>query len=509
MYVARRAGAAGFQRLFAIKLMHEHLADHEEFVQMFLDEARIAARLHHPNVVAIVDVGEIDGRQFVVMDYIEGCSLGQLFKLSPEQRPIKAIASIFTDFLTGLHAAHELRDDDGNMLNLVHRDVSPQNILVGLDGVARITDFGIAKAEARLTSTRPGLRKGKLAFMAPEQLYDKTIDRRADVFAAGALLWTSLTGEKLFSGSSDAATMRNLLQMEIRPPSTVGLKPPPAFDDVCLKALERDADDRYQTAAELVEALRAAAIEHGVFGTAGDAATWVRQFAGGKIDDRRKALGKAVSGESSIRSIPVLVESPSAAHSGISSMSRASVMPMTRPRRRTSTLLALSLIPAAALLAALLAVLTHPSEDEDAVKGRSGTVMPEEAPGPAATAPVDTVTAAQAEIPAAPPLGEAPEDQGGVPSIADPLDVNPQQIEEPRVVRRSRTAQRRTAVLRARAAAAARRLERAEADEADTPDPEVNERDAVSSAPPPRAPPRPPEPVEEVMERNPYLRGAR
>lgn len=359
VYVARRAAAAGFQRLFAIKLIHEHLADNDEFVQMFRDEACIAARLHHPNVVPIVDTGEVDGRQFVVMDYVEGCSLDQLFRLSPDNRPIGCIVKIFVDFLTGLHSAHELRDDQGNPLHLVHRDVSPQNILVGIDGVTRITDFGIAKAEARVTSTKPGLRKGKLAFMAPEQLYDQEVDRRADIFAAGALLWSSLTGEKLFSGSSDAATMRNLLQMEVSPPSQVGLKPPPLLDELCLKALSRNADDRHQTAGEFARAIREEAIRQGMLGTEAEVSAWLSRIAGHRLQERRAALGNTAP-------IPGALPSVSLADSGAVTPSNAVTLPVAsvseirrRPQRGAVFWLALLLVPATIAAAVFTALWTH------------------------------------------------------------------------------------------------------------------------------------------------------
>lgn len=362
VYVARRAGAAGFQRFFAVKLMHDHLADHDEFVQMFLDEARIAARLHHPNVVPIVDMGEVDGRQFVVMDYIEGCSLDQLFRLSPDNRPLASIVKIFSDFLMGLHAAHELCDDQGKLLNLVHRDVSPQNVLIGTDGGTRITDFGIAKAEERLTSTRPGLRKGKLAFMAPEQLYDEALDRRADIFSAGALLWSALTGEKLFAGSSDAATMRNLLQLEILPPSQVGLKPPPYLDEICLKALSRDPAHRFQSASDMAQAIREVAIAHRVFGTESDVSGWLTAVAGEQLQARRAALYSGQGG-SSMATMPVLVDGLTGSSSA--SVGSAAEVSQVRSSRTLGAhvWLALLLVPLAVVCAVVLAVLTHASQE--------------------------------------------------------------------------------------------------------------------------------------------------
>ena len=295
VYLARHAGEAGFQRLFAIKVLHTHLAEDSSFVNMLHDEARIAARLHHPNVVPIVDIGTQDGLSYVVMEYVEGCTLAALLRKHPEGRPARLIVPVLIDALDGLHAAHTLRDDNGSQLNLVHRDVSPQNMLIGIDGASRITDFGIAKAETRVTATVPGTRKGKLAYMAPEQLLDDgaRIDRRADVFSAGAVLWNALTGLSLFRGESDAATLHNILYKPVPAPSTVGLKPPAIFDEVCMRALERDPDKRYDSALEMAEALRQVAIAHRALGSRGEVAQWVTSTFGPEFEERRKAIREA------------------------------------------------------------------------------------------------------------------------------------------------------------------------------------------------------------------------
>lgn len=296
VYVGRHAGQGGFQRFFALKVMHQHLAEDTEFVQMFLDEARIAAQLHHPNVVSIVDVG-VEGQQhYVVMEYVEGCSLSELLRAHKEERPPELLVPILIDLLKGLHAAHSLKDESGDEMHLVHRDVSPQNILIGVDGATRITDFGIAKAEARISSTRPGLRKGKLGYMSPEQLMDRPVDRRSDVFAVGAVMWNSLTGERLFQGDSEGATIHNLMHKEIPKPSDTGLCPPSALDQVCLKALERDPDKRFQSAEEMAEALQQVAIEAGVFGTHSAVAKWVGHTFSDTLDARREAIRSAVEG---------------------------------------------------------------------------------------------------------------------------------------------------------------------------------------------------------------------
>lgn len=296
VFLGRTAGEAGFQRLFAIKVLHSHLASDTGFVKMMLDEARIAARLHHPNVVPIIDLGAQDGTHYVAMEYIEGCSLSALLKKHRNDRPAHLLVAIFLDILAGLDAAHSLTDDDGNSMKLVHRDVSPQNILVGIDGSARITDFGIARAEARINSTRPGELKGKIAYMSPEQIKSEEVDRRSDVFAAGGMLWSMLTGRRLFQGDNEAATMGNILSMEVPLPSTLGLQPPAVFDAICLCALQRDPAKRFATAREMEDALRESARQEGLLATRREVAAWVADTFKEELSQRRDAIRTAVGG---------------------------------------------------------------------------------------------------------------------------------------------------------------------------------------------------------------------
>jgi len=300
VYLARHAGEAGFQRLFAVKVLHPHLAEEAGFVDMLRDEARIAARIHHPNVVAVVDIGTQGDNHYIVMEYVEGPSFSTLWKRSRDKRPLEMSVSVMIDTLEGLHAAHTLSDEDGVPLHLVHRDVSPQNVLVGVDGVARITDFGIAKAESRISSTQPGMRKGKLQFMSPEQIKDaEKIDHRTDVWAAGVVLYSLLTGEHLFRDENDAATVHNVISKEIPSPSTRAEKPPAAFDAVVAKALERDPNLRFDTALDMAEALRKAAAEAGVLGSRHAVARWVTTTFGEELESRRAAIREVTRRHSS------------------------------------------------------------------------------------------------------------------------------------------------------------------------------------------------------------------
>ena len=259
VYLGRTRGPGGFERLVALKVMHDHISHDPAFSAMFLDEARLAARIRHPNVVPTLDVAE-DGR-YIVMEYVEGASLHAILSRVRKQGdriPLPVALRIFVDALSGLHAAHELADAAGKPLNIVHRDVSPHNILVGVDGTSRITDFGIAHAEARITSTRGGELKGKLPYMAPEQLEDDSLDRRTDVYAAGCVLWEILVGERLFKAGSEAAMACAILAGPERSPRQAGAEVPDDLDAACMQALGA-RDRRFLTALAFSEAVERAA----------------------------------------------------------------------------------------------------------------------------------------------------------------------------------------------------------------------------------------------------------
>lgn len=266
VYLARLPGVGGFSRQVAIKRLHPHLAKDPDFVEMFLDEARLAARIHHPNVVAISEIGATESGFYLVMDYIEGVTLARLLTHAATTSSALAVPTalrITVDTLNGLHAAHELTGEDGESLGVVHRDCSPQNILVGIDGTARLTDFGIARAASRIADTRDGAMKGKLAYMAPEQTQDGPLDRRADIFSVGVVLWESLAQRRLFKGASEAETLRRVLVEPIPRLRQVAPELHAAFEDVCERALARDPAERFPTALAMVDALEDAAREWG------------------------------------------------------------------------------------------------------------------------------------------------------------------------------------------------------------------------------------------------------
>jgi serine/threonine protein kinase len=279
VYIGRLIGPSGFSRTVAIKRLHPHVARDPEFVGMFLDEARLAACVRHPNVASILDVVHTAGDLLLVLEYVSGESLSQLRRTvaaSKETVPVAVAVATLTGALQGLHAAHEATGPSGEPLGLIHRDVSPQNIMVGDDGIARIIDFGVAKAAGRVTATREGHVKGKAGYMAPEQLMGGEVDRRVDIFAASVVLWETLTGERLFLGQSDAETVLQVLERSIPPASKVNPNVPAALDAVVARGLRRAKGDRYATALEMAAALEAAVRP----ATTREVAEWVRHAAG-------------------------------------------------------------------------------------------------------------------------------------------------------------------------------------------------------------------------------------
>jgi serine/threonine protein kinase len=249
----------------ALKRLHAHVAEDSEFVAMFLDEARLAASIRHRNVVRVHEV--VRDPLALVMDYVDGGSLhalGQRLAASGRRLPLPIALRIVCDLAAALFAAHELRDTEGRSLEVVHRDVSPHNVVIGTDGLARLTDFGIARAAARLAATRGGQVKGKLAYMAPEQVAGESLDHRADLYAAGIVLWELLVGRRLFDGASGASILAAVLQGPPGSPRAFVPEVTESIDAVCMRALANDRDARYATGAELGAALEAAALASGV-----------------------------------------------------------------------------------------------------------------------------------------------------------------------------------------------------------------------------------------------------
>jgi eukaryotic-like serine/threonine-protein kinase len=296
VHFARLVGPSGFARTVAVKRAHPHLAREPDFALMFLDEARVASRIRHPNVVSTIDVLSTPDDLVLVMDYVHGESLWKLvraLKDRNERVPVEIAASILVDTLHGLHAAHEATDERGAPLGIVHRDVSPQNILVGADGVTRLVDFGIAKAAGRLHSTRDSSVKGKYGYMAPEQARGEAVSRLTDTYAAAIVFWELLTGERLFAGKTEAETIHRCLVGRVQPPSLFAPDLPAKMDEILRKALSREPSKRYQTAREL--ALDIEACVQAV--RPSEVGAWVEEIAGDALAARAEVLAEIERGE--------------------------------------------------------------------------------------------------------------------------------------------------------------------------------------------------------------------
>ncbi|AKF04192.1 serine/threonine protein kinase [Sandaracinus amylolyticus] len=259
VFLSSTISSAGFSKVVALKRIHEHLARDARFVDMFLDEARVASRITHPNVCSVFDFGAVESTYFIAMEYLMGETFSSIQRSLRERGRTEwtaHLAEIFAQAAEGLHAAHELRGDDGALLDVVHRDVSPQNLFLTYDGCVKVVDFGVARCTGRIQQTEPGTIKGKLAYIAPEQMRCQEVDRRSDLWSLGVTLWEMLVGRQLFKRGSDIETLQAVLSAEIPAPSSLNPTVPPALDTIVLRALSRDVSVRWQTARDMSRALR-------------------------------------------------------------------------------------------------------------------------------------------------------------------------------------------------------------------------------------------------------------
>jgi len=424
VHLGRLLGPVGFSRTVAIKRLHEQFAKDPEFVSMFLDEARLCARIRHPNVVPTLDVIAGDRQLLLVMEYVQGESLSRLFRAAVargERVPLKVAVAILSGVLHGLHAAHEAKDERGHPLGIVHRDVSPQNVLVGADGVPRVLDFGIAKAKGRLYTTQDGRVKGKLAYMAPEQLRSEPVDRKSDIFAASIMAWELFTGKRLFEGESEGATVTKVLLDPIPLPSSAARDAPdgptpssrdrasywPALDTIVMRGLEREPSKRFDTAREMATALE----EVVPSATVAQVSTWVESVAAEALRARTARVQEIESSSADVRQhmddvitkltsdadvtktqerssasgkllVPAAAvsssELPSKAHMPVSSSNLVLPMPHDPWPKRAAALFAL-VIAAVAVL-----VVQRGREAPRAADGAGAAVLSERPPTPAA-----------------------------------------------------------------------------------------------------------------------------
>jgi serine/threonine-protein kinase len=320
VYLARSEGPNGFARTVALKLMHAHLREDPELVTSLMEEAKLAALIHHPNVATVIDAGDDDAGPFLVMDYVEGDSLHALQKRGPIPLPVGL--RVVDDALAGLHAAHELKSESGAALGLVHRDFSPHNLLIGVDGVTRLLDFGVAKAVSREGRTRTGVIKGKVRYMAPEQVRGEPLDRRCDVWAAGVVAWEVLAGRRLYADEDDIAIAMKIVAAD--PPSLRDVCPEvaPELAEAVASALVVRHADRCPTAAELRRRLDRAAQGAGGLATTGEVGDFVFRAAGDAIRERTQ---RAAALREARAAAPVAAAAPATSTSTSTSTKRAGV----------------------------------------------------------------------------------------------------------------------------------------------------------------------------------------
>jgi serine/threonine protein kinase len=264
LYLARYVGSTGFEKVVAIKRVHPHLAEDEDFVRMFLNEAKLAAGLDHQNIAHVIDFGTVDGEHFMAMEYVHGRGVHQILRESKGSLPIECALAIVQGVAAALHYAHERTRSDGRPMGLVHRDVSPSNVLVSYEGEVKLLDFGIAKATAVTRATRTGTIKGKLAYMAPEQVRGEDIDRRADVFSLGTVLYELTTGRRCFYAPGEFALINRVAEGRYTKPSAIDPDFPRELEAIISKALRVDRDERYATARELQQAIETYATAQGI-----------------------------------------------------------------------------------------------------------------------------------------------------------------------------------------------------------------------------------------------------
>jgi serine/threonine-protein kinase len=423
VWAARLKGALGFQKLVALKSMLPGLSEDRRIEEMFLDEARFASLIKHPHVCSVLDLGEHDGALYLVMEWVDGETVSALDRASRDKGgfPIALATRVVIDAAAGLHAAHELESDSGDRIELVHRDVSPQNILVTRDGVVKIVDFGVAKAIAQglESHTDAGLVKGKFAFMSPEQADAGTIDRRSDVFALGLVLYQLITGSHPFRCESPKATLDKIKTAAVTPPSTLVPACPASLSDAVMKAVEKDPGQRFSTMVEFARALARSLADIPEADRREDLADFVARVSGERIekrratikeairvaDERRRSAQPAAASPTPPADEPTLVSEPTltSVQTGVSTLGRRSttsdsaapfVVPPSRPASRAlvTSILSVTAVLGVALAAGLFFFLragAAPNEpvEVSALKTQAAAPIPDRVEAAAALEP--------------------------------------------------------------------------------------------------------------------------
>jgi len=439
VYLARERGESGYTRLVALKRIHDHLSREQAFVHMFLDEARIASQIQHPHVCTVFDFGRADDSYFIAMEYLRGLPLSEVLRQLGTRPPSESpqryafAAHLLAQACEGLHAAHELRDPNGKLLHVVHRDVSPHNLFVTFDGTLRVLDFGIARAADRIAESTTGRVKGKFAYMAPEQALGRKVDPRSDVFSVGVVLWELCTLERLFKRDSPAETVLKVVHDETPTPSQHVDDVPPELERICMRALAKDPADRYSNARQMGRALARATAALGPPTTAGDVEEWMAGLFPGAPQQSITALA----------SHTVESDRPPGEVTGFRPKSTPVVR--GRPRRRgVPALVAVFSVVVAAIGAFVVARLTQP---DPVTQTLPQMIVPQAVPAPSgevpAVAPEPGGTSADLvfDAPESPAPPESPAAPEPAPRRADPVAANPR----PSAPARRRRGRRRAA----------------------------------------------------------------
>ncbi|MDQ3368343.1 MAG: protein kinase [Myxococcota bacterium] len=297
LFLARTVGPQGFEKVVALKKILPKYADRPRWVQLFTDEARLAASLSHANIVQVNDIGVDAGRYFFAMEYLHGQDVRTILHRVWRERqklPVRFAVQIATQIAAALDYAHNMRKPDGSLVNIVHRDVSPSNIIVTYDGAVKLLDFGVAKASTRTVKTRTGTLKGKISYMSPEQAKGAPVDRRSDIFSLGILLWEMVTTTRLFRGENDLATLQLIINVSPRRPSEVQPECPPELERIILKALSQDVATRYQTADELMRDLETFSLAHDIGQSATALSSYVSALFEPEISSWREACAAGI-----------------------------------------------------------------------------------------------------------------------------------------------------------------------------------------------------------------------
>lgn len=432
VYLARMEGPHGFEKIVALKRIHPHLISKRAYVDMFLDEARIASGITHPNVCSVFDFGEADGEYYLAMEYLVGEPLARLCRraaANPEQRdsPLFHVrmARIIEEACEGLHAAHESRDANRRPLNVVHRDVSPRNLFMTYSGVVQVVDFGIASASQRVHRTSTGQLKGTMPYMAPEQISGGTIDRRLDIWSLGVVLWELLTLDRLFRRGTEAETMYAVLVDDIPLPSERRPGIPPELDAIVMKALQRDPEQRWQTARMMGQALHAfSAKQSGTVGAA-ELSEWMHELFPRGEAEKREIMELALTQDIQVPTAPALaVMTGSEAPTALGEVPPTDAGVPREPKRVGLTAVTASLLVVLGVAGAW-AFQTFEPEELDASKDARTIAEP-------AAAPAELAPPISAQVPSADEVPPNAEPEADPPKQASAEPTPPVEATEPR-----------------------------------------------------------------------------